>query len=205
MDPPAGAIISEACEVLLLRRYRNFYFEWMDTFAKQTNKPKNLIWISGSKVFMKCIQVNNSRCRKTPPTQDLSLSGTMWVGLHNLQRLQQCQVRLIKVWKVCSSYLWDGSVPGDVNTAHHTPLCPPRTPRPYLPQPFTPLLNLKPRWTQRRHRKHGHTTPATGKRKHGFYWSECFITAENFGILIKYLFSLVSYQYLLFLLNFTNM
>lgn len=75
-----------------------------------------------SKVFRWSIQVDNSRCRCrwrwSPSTQDLS--GAMWGGLHKLQRLQQRQVRRIKVWKVCSAYLWHESVPGDVNAAHHT-------------------------------------------------------------------------------------
>lgn len=42
-----------------------------------------------------------------------------WIATPLAERLKPSQVRLIEVWKVCSSYHRNGSVPGDVNTAHH--------------------------------------------------------------------------------------
>lgn len=42
-----------------------------------------------------------------------------WIATPLTERLKPSQVRIIKVWKVCLSYHRDGSVPSDVNTAHH--------------------------------------------------------------------------------------
>lgn len=42
-----------------------------------------------------------------------------WIATPLTKRLKPSQVRIIKVWKVCLSYHRDGSVPSDVNTAHH--------------------------------------------------------------------------------------
>lgn len=87
-----------------------------------------------------------------------------WIATQLAERLQQRQVGLIKVWKVCSSYLWDGNVPGDVTAAHHSLLCPPRT----LPPPpsfHSTWIFKREAQVSAAHTQHGLATPATGEDK----------------------------------------
>lgn len=75
-----------------------------------------------------------------------------WIATQLKERLQQCQARLIKVWKVCSAYLWDGSVSWWCEGCTSLVLPPSTDLWPLHPPTFhstcaePAFLNQKPRW-----------------------------------------------------------